>query len=469
MSIELSGKKVTVIGLGITGFYTALYLSSRKARVFVNDIKPEGRLNQEYVNRLKNLNIELKTGGYDERGILESDMIVISPGVPKDLSILKKAKELNIPVIAEMELAYRMIKKPIIAITGTNGKSTVTSLIGHILKCAGIKVFVGGNIGRPLISYLVHDKSAIDIIVLEVSSYQLDGIEKFSPFISIILNITPDHLDRYTSFNEYVNSKLKIFKNQEKGSYVILNDDDSLLANARPPSEARVLRYGVKRRQGRIAFIENRGNSSNSSIRVCFNKKELKFSLKNRSLLGLHNTTNLMPAIISSLILDVDKRIIQDAINGFKGLPHRLEPVLEKNGILFIDDSKATNVDSTVKAINSINRPIILIAGGKDKGLDYRHLARMAKGKVKHAIFIGETALILAKEFKNLVSSETAQDMYEAVSKAYSKAEKGEAILLSPACSSFDMFRDYSHRGETFKDAIRRIFDDSKGPINPPA
>lgn len=461
MNLELSRKKVSVIGLGITGFYTALFLASKGAEVFINDIAREDKLNKEYVNKLKSLNVRLKTGRYDEKGILESDIIVISPGVPRNLKILRKARQLSIPIMGEMELAYRMIKKPIIAITGTNGKSTVTSLIGHILQHAGIKAFVGGNIGRPLISYLTQKNDDVDVIVLEVSSYQLDSIEKFSPFISIILNIAPDHLDRYDSFEDYFNSKLNIFKNQEKGSYIILNDDDRRLSSVKIPSGPSVLFYGVEKTKHRVAFVE--GNR----IKIYFNEQELGFSLRGVKLLGLHNITNLMPAIMSSLILNVSKEIIQEAIKKFRGLRHRLEPVLEKDGILFINDSKATNVDSTIKAIESIKRPIILIAGGKSKGLDYSPLIESAKGKVKHAVLIGEIAPVLLKQFSNLIPSEMVQDMYEAVLKAYQRASKGDAVLLSPACSSFDMFRDYSHRGEIFKDAIRRIFNGSPKQSDP--
>ncbi len=438
-------KKVTVIGLGVTGFYSASFFAKRGLDVSVMDIKKEEELRKDYVEGLKRIGVEIIAGRYDERCILESDIVILSPSVPVDLPVLEKAREKGVCVIGELEFASRMIEKPIVAITGTNGKSTVTTLIGNILRRAGKKVFVGGNIGRPLISYFEQDEEA-EIFVLEVSSYQLDSVEKFSPFISVILNITPDHLDHYGRFERYVESKLKIFRNQKPESYLILNDDDKILSQI-SPSNVKVLRYGIQKRWNRDAYIED------GKIK-CLG---IEFSFEDIKLIGMHNIVNLMPVILCCLLLDVEKEIIEKEIREFKGLPHRLEFVLEKEGIAFFDDSKATNVDSAVSAIKSIERPIILIAGGKDKGGGYRQLKEAAKEKVKHAVLLGEASTLIAKEFEGEISYEMAKDMYDAVEKAYSKAKKGDAILLSPACSSFDMFKDYSHRGEVFKDAIRRI------------
>jgi len=446
--------KVSVIGLGISGFYTAMFLKKRGIDVCVNDIKKENELNKDYVRKIKEVGCEVSFGGYDRKAILKSDMIVISPGVPKDLDILNEARKIGIPVIGEIELAYKFVKSPIIAITGTNGKSTVTSLIGEILKGAGINVFVGGNIGRPFISFLLEDKR-YEYIVLEISSFQLDTIKSFSPSISIILNITPDHLDRYRSFDDYVKSKLSLIENQRYG-YAILNDEDKILSQVSPKG-VRVLRYGIEKKQGRCAFIDG------DSIVLCLDNVEKRFPIRDIRLRGEHNLLNLMPAIISSIIIGINRDLIEDAVRRFKGLPHRIEFVFEKDGIAFYDDSKATNIDSSIKAIRSFKEPIILIAGGKDKGLSYFELAKEAKGRVKYAVFIGETADRMKMEFeKEGIRSEIADTMQDAVSKAVSRAEKGDIVLLSPAASSFDMFRDYAHRGDEFKKAVMRIFDEGR-------
>ncbi len=443
--------KVSVIGLGISGFYTALFLKKRGIDVCVNDIKKEDDLNKDYVERIKEIGCEVRSGGYDKRTILESDIIVVSPGVPEHLDILDEARKIGIPVIGEIELAYRFVKSPIIAITGTNGKSTATSLIGEIFKSAGLDVFVGGNIGRPFISCLLEDKK-YEYIVLEVSSFQLDTIKDFSPFISIILNITPDHLDRYKSFDDYVKSKLKLVENQRSG-YAILNDEDGILSQVSPKG-IKVLRYGIKKKQGRCAFLDR------DSIIFCLDNIKKRFPVDGIRLRGEHNLLNIMPAIISSMILGIKEELVENTIKRFKGLPYRIELVFKKDGIAFYDDSKATNIDSSIKAIKSFKEPVILIAGGKDKGLNYSELAKEAKGKVKYAVFIGETANKMKMEFeKERIRSEIADTMYEAVSKAVSRAEKGDVVLLSPATSSFDMFRDYEHRGDEFKKAVKRMFD----------
>ncbi len=451
--MDYKHKKVTIIGLGITGFYTAKFFISKGANIFVNDIKSESKIKKIYIEELKKSGVDIQTGKYNEKKIMNSDIIVISPGVPTHIEILQKAKKAEIPIIGELELAYRMMRKSIlVAITGTNGKSTVTSLIGHILRLANKKIFVGGNIGMPFISCLVNQDKP-DICILEVSSFQLDTIDKFCPFISIILNITPDHMDRYKSFQEYVKSKFKIFSNQKKGNYLIIDQEDNILSSIMPSNGVEVLRYGINHNKNINAFFKN------GVIHVSFGKKKAEFSLENVKLIGLHNIKNIMASILCCLILGVDKYIIQNAIEKFKGLPHRLEYVLEKNGILFIDDSKATNLDATKKAVNAINRPIILIAGGKDKGLDYKQLVYSVKNKVKHAIFIGETSYKLLNNFRDKISCDLANDMFDAVLKAYKIANKGDSILLSPACSSFDMFNDYSHRGKVFQEAVRKILN----------
>ena len=453
MMKTLLNKNVSVIGAGITGFYTSIFLIKNGANVHISDIKPAEMLNKEYLLKLEKLGCSIHAGGYDEDAIMNSDLIVISPGVPPDLDILNKARNKGIPVIGEIELAYRFCKYPIIAITGTNGKSTVTSMLADVLKKAGIKVFVGGNIGTPFISCLI-EKKMWDFVLLEISSFQLDTTYTFSPFISIILNITADHLDRYKSFEDYIKSKFRIFKNQTPSDYLILNDDDKILSELNP-AFVKTLRFGKEKKDGRVAFLEN------DKIKVCFDGIEWSYSIKEIPLIGEHNFLNVMAVIVASMILGIEKEVIQKAIKGFKPLPHRLEPVLEKDGVLFIDDSKATNIDSVIKAVNSISGPVILIAGGKDKGLDYSLLAKGIRERLKHAILIGESAPVMYKVFSKFgISSEVAGDMKEAVLKASLKAKKGDTVLLSPACSSFDMFKDYSHRGMVFREAVRSIISE---------
>jgi len=458
--MRLFGKKVSIIGLGITGFYTALFLKKNGADVYVSDIKGMDELKKEYVDKLKYLGCHIKAGGYDEKTILDSDILVLSPGVSSDLDVVKKAKECGVEVIAEIELAYRFCPYPIVAITGTNGKSTVTSMIGHVFEQSGVKVFVGGNLGKPFISCLLEDQNW-DLIVLEISSFQLENIKEFCPYVSIILNITPDHMDRYKDFRHYADTKLKIFKNQKENSFLILNDDDPILSKIKT-EKVKVLRFGKEEKQNRTAFLKN------DSIEICFNGIKEDFSVKDIPLLGEHNIINTMPVLLVAFIFGIKKSILQKAVSSFKPLPHRLEPVFQKQGILFINDSKATNVDSAIKAIEGIDASVILIAGGKNKGLDFSCLAEKAKGKVKHAVFIGESAFYMLKEFKDRgISSELANDMYEAVSKAVAKAKKGDVVLFSPACASFDMFESYSHRGEVFKETVRRIFNDERRKCSP--
>ena len=448
---SFTGKKVLVVGLGISGFWTAQWLKGNGADITVSDIRPEAALDQGYISRLRELNVAIEAGGHKKDTFLNTDAIIISPGVPLDMEVIRSAEEKGIPLMGEMELAGRLINTPVIAVTGTNGKSTVTTFLGSLIQNAGLKVFVGGNIGMPLIAYAARKEKA-DYVVVEVSSFQLDTAETFSPFVSIILNITPDHLDRYKDYESYVQSKLKIFKNQGVGKYAVLNDDDMRISSAKPRSDVSVLSYGFRKKNGRYAYIEDN--------RICARLDDGKrhwFSLESFSLPGKHNIENLMSGVLASLIIGIDNTVIQETINSFKGLPDRLEHVCEYNGIIFYNDSKATNVDAAAKDLASLDRPLILIAGGRDKGADYTPLTDAARGKVKKAVFIGEAKEVLAASFDGVIPFSLAGDMFEAVSIACSSAERGDAVLLAPACSSFDMFSDFSHRGRVFKEAVMRI------------
>jgi len=450
-NLEVDKKKILVVGLGISGLYTARLLSSRGAEVTVSEILPESDLDPEILNDLRELGITLETGGHKEETFLNAEMIIISPGVPHDTLFLNLSRKKNIPVIGELELAGRLIDIPMIAVTGTNGKSTVTSFFGCMLENAGFSVFVGGNIGTPLTAYAAEGKKA-DYAVVEVSSFQLDTIETFCPSVSVVLNLSPDHLDRYPDYETYVRSKLRIFENQGPGQYVILNDDDKRLCAVDVSSGATVLRYGTGKRQGRHAYIED------EKIQAFLDDdKPNTFSFESFGLPGAHNLENLLPAVLVGMALGINIPVIQKTIDEFKGLPNRLEQVAEHDGVAFYNDSKATNVDAAVRAVMSFEKPIILIAGGRHKGADYVALAKAAMGKVRKAVFLGEAKDLLASSFEGIVPFSIAKDMEEAVAISFESAKKGDAVLLAPACSSFDMFTDFSHRGREFKNAVLRV------------
>lgn len=450
--MKVAGEKVLVVGLGKSGISAARYLTKKGARVSVSEIKTGDELDPHLILEVRELGVRLECGTHRESSFLNSDLIVISPGVPLDIGPLKAARERGIPVIGEMELASRAIEIPILAVTGTNGKSTVTAFLGSMLEGAGCRVFVGGNIGRPLIDYPAEGERA-DYAVVEVSSFQLDAVEKFHPTCAIILNISPDHLDRYESFEAYARSKLKIFQNMKKGDTAIVNDDDRLLREVTPTQKGlRVLRYGWQEKRNRHAFMNG------TSVKAFLHEKDkYLFSVERFSLPGRHNMENLMPAILVGLELGLEPALIQQAIDGFKGLPHRLEHVASINGIDFYNDSKATNVDAASKSISSFHSPVVLIAGGRHKGGDYSQLAKVAKKQVKRAVLLGESKDLIAKWFEGTVPYSVAEDMEDAVSQAFLSAKPGYVVVLAPACSSFDMFSDYAQRGNVFKEAVRKL------------
>jgi UDP-N-acetylmuramoylalanine--D-glutamate ligase len=449
--LNFTGKKVVIVGLGVSGLCTAQYMAARGAEIILSDNHPEAELDPERVRLTKSLGARLETGGHDKETFLKADVIVISPGVPHNMGILLDARRMGIPVFGELELASRLIHTPIISITGTNGKSTVTEMIGFLLKSAGFKVFVGGNIGTPLMAYAAGTKDA-DYAVVEASSFQLDTIETFRPLVSVILNISPDHLDRYADYEDYAQSKLKIFSNQTSGCHVVLNDADERLGAVNPQGGVSVLRYGSEKKDGRHAYIQDKeiivemGESASN-----------RFSVESYRLPGRHNQENLMAVVLAAQALDIDSHVIRETISEFKGLPNRIEYVRTVEGVAFYNDSKATNVDSAVRAVTSLDRPVILIAGGRHKGADYEPLVKQSEDRVKRAILMGESKDLLAGSFEGRVPFEMAKDMEEAVNKAFAAAGKGDAVLLAPACSSFDMFSDYSHRGRVFRSIVDRL------------
>ncbi len=455
--LHISGSRFLVVGLGTSGYWAARWLAKNGARVTVSDSKKASLLNDRFLKDLQAEGIELETGGHREETFLSADAIVLGSGVPMDAPLVQAAVKERIPVTGEMELAARYADAPIIGVTGTNGKTTVTSFLGQMIKNAGFDVFVGGNIGTPLTAHLAGEKK-VHYLVLELSSFQLDTIERMSPEISIILNISPDHLDRYDDFQAYIQSKLRIFMNQGRGQTVILNNDDPTLQKAVPPKAATVLRYGRNKENKMDAYID-----AKTPLSAVAGKN--RFDLSYFSLPGAHNVENLLAAILAGQALGLKPNYIQKTINEFKGLPHRLERVDKgtgrslNKGIAFFNDSKATNVDAAVRAVRSFHKPLILIAGGRHKGSDYGPLVEACQGRVKGAVFMGEAAPLLAESFNGQVPFSMAEDMKDAVGKAANMAAGGDVVLLAPACSSFDMFENYEHRGRVFKAAVEDLLN----------
>lgn len=448
---NLYKKNVLVVGLGVSGFWSALWMANQGAEVTITDVKQEEEIDSSLLKGISGAGIRLEAGGHREDTFRSAEIIVISPGVSSDVPLLQQAEKNGTYVTGELELASRLIDTPMIAVTGTNGKSTVTALLGAMLKGAGFRVFVGGNIGTPLMAYVAGEKEA-DYVVVEVSSFQLDTVETFCPYVSVLLNVTADHLDRHGNFEAYAQTKLKIFKNQNKGQYIVLNDDDSLLCQVTPPPGSRVLRYGLEEKKGRDAFIRD------GKIMVSLGDTERRTidALPYR-LIGDHNLQNLMAGVLAGAALGIETRAIERTISEFKGLPNRLERVREVGSVVFYNDSKATNVEAAVNAIMSFDRPIVLIAGGRNKGADFRPLAKAAAGCVRQAVFMGESKELLAEAFQGVAPFTYAENMEDAVRIGFYCAVPGDAVVLAPACASFDMYSDYSHRGQEFRTAVEKV------------
>ncbi len=446
-----AGRRVLVVGLGLSGYWTARHMAQTGAEVTVSESRPVSELNPDHVGELKSAGVMLETGEHRKETFLNADFIVVSPGVPLDIFPLTAACEQHIPIMGEMELASRYIHEPIIAVTGSNGKSTVTAFLGDLLKNAGLETFVGGNIGTPLMAYVAKGYGA-DYLVVEVSSFQLDTMETFHPDISLLLNISPDHLDRYTDYPAYIASKLSIFERQGPGDCLILNDEDPVLSGIPTPNGLHVLRYGRTPNEKRDAFFQEEAI-------VCGMEKgtKMRFSLDHFALPGVHNRENIMAAILAARILKIPGDIIQTSIDTFKGLPNRLEHVDTFHGVSFFNDSKATNVDAAMRAVSSFAGNVILIAGGRHKGSDYDVLVETGRERIKAAVFLGEARALLARAFNGAIPFIFAEDMDEAVRKAVEMAQEGDTVLLAPACASFDMFSDYAHRGRAFVGAVQRL------------
>ncbi len=445
----MMNKRVTVIGLGNSGLNAALLLKDVGAQVRVTEGANNAIVKKNAVI-LDAKGISYELGRHTQDFIKGAELVVVSPGVEDWSPAVRWAEELNVPIISEMELGYRFCKGKIIAITGTNGKSTVTTLIGEILKDGNKDTVVCGNIGNSLcgeISRINKDTW----VVLEVSSFQLERIVDFNPAIAIILNITDDHMDRYDKFDRYFNEKLKIFKNQSNKDILILNNDAKELAGLEKAARSKVLYYS--------RLSDTNGSFLKGTTIVCAasQKEEDVCTLKDIRLKGLHNIENVLVSVLAGTLAGVKTVSMKDTIKNFTGLNHRFETVSVIDGVEYIDDSKGTTVDSTLRALESCNRPVILIAGGKDKNSDYSTIRDAVKSRVKCLVLIGEAKNRMRELLGGVVETREAATMQEAVELSRLLAKPNDLVLLSPMCSSFDMFKDYKERGDVFKKAVLEL------------
>jgi UDP-N-acetylmuramoylalanine--D-glutamate ligase len=452
--MELAGKRVMVIGLGVSGLAAARVLAARGARLVMTDLRPDFRPDPQPAARGGADGASMPPGeihlGAEDPAWLEAvDLVVVSPGVPPTSRLLTEADRRRIPVIGELELASRFLTAPIVAVTGTNGKSTVTTLVGEIFKAAARRVFVGGNLGTPLVEAAGGE---FDVVVAEVSSYQLERTERFKPHVAVHLNLAEDHLDRYPSLDDYGRAKARLFRMQDRYDWAILNRDDPRVWFLRNTLSAQVMSFGLRPAESTPA-IGYDGRDLIFDIRT----RHGRISLKRFRLSGRHNIANAMAAAAAALVAGIDPEAIEAALADFAGLPHRMEFVADRDGVTYIDDSKGTNVASVLEALAAVGGPVILIAGGMDKGGDYAPLREPLGEKVRLLILIGAARDTMRAALEGATEIELLRTLEEAVRRAAAAARRGDTILLSPACSSFDQFRNYAERGRIFQELVRAL------------
>ncbi len=447
--MDLANKRVLVVGLGKSGVASALFLQARGAKVTVSDAKPQDQLGEE-IPVLLDHGIAVETGGHGERTFRGQDLIVVSPGVPVDSPPLVQARALGEPVIGEIELASQFLPKNIVAITGSNGKTTTTTLAGEIIAAGGYSTAVGGNIGTPAIS-LVEQAKPDTVVVLEVSSFQLETIQTFRPKVAVVLNITPDHLDRHRTFEAYTNAKARVFENQGPGDFAVLNADDTASAGLADRTQAQVfwfsrkkeMKQGAYLRDGRIFFRDGKG------------QREI-MQASDIPLKGGHNVENVLAAICIGAVMGCEDGSIAKAVRDFKAVEHRLEYVATIRGVDYYNDSKATNVDATMKALESFPANIHLILGGKDKDSDYTQLNDLLRQRVKRVYTIGTASEKIEAQIVG-VEVDHSGTLETALRRASAIAAAGDVVLLAPACASFDQFQNYEHRGRAFKEIVHTL------------
>lgn len=454
-SFELRGKRVLVIGLARTGVATSLFCAARGAAVTATDTRP-GTEFGDVPATLRGAGVELQLGGHSEKIVNEKDLVIPSPGVPADAPILQAARKKGITVWSEIELASRFLKGKLIGITGSNGKTTTTSLIEHILRQAGFPTLLAGNIGTPLIA-CVESSTETTLTVAELSSFQLELIETFRPRISVFLNLTPDHLDRHGSMDAYGAAKARIFENQTREDFAVLNADDPATERY-APSRPEIFWFSRKKSLQEGAFL--RGDE----IMFRRNGKEERVLLQTGvPLPGAHNLENVLAAVAAARLAGAAPADIAKGVKSFAGVEHRLEFVAEHNGTRYYNDSKATNVDATLKALDAFPGRILVILGGKDKGSDYSVLQKPLREKAILALLIGAAADKIQQQIAGSVAIERAGTLEHAVEIAAHAAQPGDIVLLAPACASFDQFQNYEHRGRVFKELVHQLENHTAG------
>jgi len=449
--MELNNKRVLVVGLGKSGVASALFMKKHGAKVTVSDTKSGDELRNEIPVLLDN-GITVETGGHGDRTFRGQDLIVVSPGVPVDAPPLVQARALGETVIGEVELAAQFLPGPVVAITGSNGKTTTTTLAGEIMTASGFPTLVGGNIGTPAIS-LAERAQSETVIVLEISSFQLETIQTFRPKVAVVLNVTPDHLDRHRTFEVYVDAKARIFENQQSTDFAVLNADDPTCASMASRTHSQLFWFSRHKEVQQGAWVRD----GNIVFRNGRNQTEI-LQVSDIPLKGAHNLENVLAAVCTGALMGCAPEKIRQAVRNFKAVEHRLEFVATINGVDYYNDSKATNVDATIKALESFPANIHLILGGKDKGSDYTVLNDLLRQRVKRVYTIGAAATKIESQ---IVSSKSggpevihAETLENAIRKAYATAKQGDVVLLAPACASFDQFKNYEQRGKVFKEIV---------------
>ena len=451
--VDLAGKRVLVVGLARSGLASALLCARHDAKVTATDELQETKL-AETAEKLCAAGVALALGGHPEGIFLEQDLIIVSPGVAANLPQLELARAQGIRVWSEVELAWHLLQGRLVAITGSNGKTTTTALVGHILQTAHIPVLVGGNIGTPLVS-LVDSSSEATVTAAEISSFQLETIHAFRPDIAVLLNLTPDHLDRHASFEEYARAKARIFENQVEHDSAVLNADDPNVAQF-APSRPEVFWFSRNKRVMAGAFL--RGGQ------IIFRQDGAEIVLLHRGeipLRGEHNLENVLAACIVARLAGAEPAAIAAGVRSFAGVEHRLEFVAEIGGVNFFNDSKATNVDATLKALEAFSSPLLVILGGKDKGGDFTALEEPLRRHARLVLLIGAASDKIAEQLGNALPVERAETLDRAVRLAFDRANSGDTILLAPACASFDQFENFEHRGRVFKQIVESLSRES--------
>ncbi|HUG42717.1 MAG TPA: UDP-N-acetylmuramoyl-L-alanine--D-glutamate ligase [Acidobacteriota bacterium] len=447
--MELTGKNILVVGLARSGLAAAQFLLRRQARVSATDLRPAAEL-QDALSRLQGA-VRLRLGGHDREDFLRADLVILSPGVPASLPEVRAAVEAGVPVWSEVELAFRYSRGTFVGITGSNGKTTTTELLGRICREAGLKTVVGGNVGTPLVQF-ADDSDAETVFVVELSSFQLETISSFRCRIALLLNVTPDHMDRYPDFATYLEAKKRVFLNQTSDDFAVLNRDDPTTASLERSLRAQKFYFSRRSRTAPGAGVRD------GIVTIQWRDEALAVMPAAESpLMGLHNLENVLAATSAAYLLGIPADRIRDGVRSFPGVEHRLEFVRQIQGVDFYNDSKATNPESTARALEAFDRPLFVIMGGLDKGGDFSILSDLLKARARKALLIGAAADKIARALPPQLDQRRCDSLEEAVREAFEEARPGDLVLLSPACASFDMFDDYEHRGRVFKEAAKAL------------